>query len=449
MVSRRAVLRLAGATVAGTSAGCGSEPPPTASHARSKTPPTAGDDAEPSPTGGAADVWTPVWRRTVPEENVLGLTPGRGDELYASLSDETGPSAVARLAPHDGEIVWHTSFEGEPVEGSFAGARPDSREHWGATVGSEAVYSVHGGDDWTALHALDRQTGEVRWSDRKSREFVVHGVVSDTVVATAGEFARPPTDGPATAEPRESTLLAYDARTGAVRWSRSFAGVADVAVGEDAIHVAAGDRVVVVGLDGDERSRFEGDRPARAVRVSDSQVFYVTGTYGAGSTVHGLERGGTPEWMLDVAASEFLVDGGRLYVGGDVLAAIDPDGTVAWRVDRGSDLLLVGPAGNVVLARAFRSAGAGTEEVVTAYGTGGRHRFAFDPPGRRARPRAATAGTVVVEGVDDGPAVWDVDSADGGRRRRHHPDAAPFTITAAGERVFAGDARSTILAFEA
>lgn len=198
-----------GGILLGSAAGCISDPRSTGrsnqTEMNTPTPPPS-----PNGIGKSTDLpnWTPVWQRTVSEQHVLGLATYDGG-IYATLSTENGPSAVTHLTPTDGAVGWRTELEGEAVTGSYAGYRPMARDKWGVTLTHESVYSVNGAADsydWTALHAIDRASGERRWSLRRERRLFVHGVASRTVFVTGLEFFEPEHSHDTPEEPLASIL---------------------------------------------------------------------------------------------------------------------------------------------------------------------------------------------------------------------------------------------------
>lgn len=451
MVSRRNALHLAGGTLLGGLAGCVGESDSSGTATRTETARTETEHGTPTATNSGTPEeptdWTPTWRHAVPEEHVLGLSTA-GETLYATLSSEGGPSAVARIDPSDGSVAWRAEFEGEAVTGSYAGYRPMARDKWDVTLAGDVVYSVNGAADsfdWTALHALDRASGDRRWSFRRERRLTTRGVADGTVFATGREFFEPEHAHDQPDEPLTSVLYALDADSGEVRWTREFAGVADVAVGTDAAYVAAGDRLVSLGLDGERRWRFAGDAPPRTVRVADDRVFYCTEVDSDRSTVHGLDLAGDRVWKHTRDASEFLLDGDRLYAGGDGVVAFDPDGSVAWSDDAHGKWLLLGPAGDTLYTREGGQA-------VGAYALPeGDALWSFDPEEKYAWPVAATAETAVAEGYAEGRALYAVDRESGAVQKRYDAGSrvSLFAATALGDRVFVGDSRSRISAFDA
>lgn len=444
MVSRRRALQLATTALVGA-AGCLDWNEPAE---RSPTGGTERPETERRSTDGDGPAeWTPSWTRSTSEEHVLGLDAA--DELlYATLGDEGGPSAVAAVDPAERTVVWRAEFEGEAVAGSYDRYRPLARDQWGVTLTDESVYTVNGRDDsfdWTTVHALDRATGEERWSLRREQELAIHGAVDGMVFATGLEFFEPQHSHDAPEDPLASTLYAVDVRTGSVRWTAEFAGVADVAVGADAAYVATGTELAALSLDGERRWRVEG-RNGRRVCAAGDRVYYVA-ERGDGSTVHGLDRGGAEAWSRTFPVHEFLLDGERLYCGGDAVVALDPDGSVAWRDDAYGKWLLFDPGRETLYTRGGRAA-----DAVGAYATdGGEKRWAFDAPSTNAWPAAATDDAAVAQAItaDNGPfyTLYAV-GRDDGRATAAFPKDKIFAVESLDGTVFVGDDESTITALE-
>lgn len=405
MVTRRTALRLAAAGLAGT-AGCLGGPS-TGSRTASPAPvpddtatpgPPDGDEPTASSTPSAQDLedWDVAWELPIDYEHALGLDVADG-VLLATLSEEGGPSAVAAVDPATPAVDWEAELDGEAVGGA------DARDDWGVLVAGDAVYAVAGHAetyDWTALHALDRATGERRWSVRRDRELTVRGVVDGLVVASGLEFFEPDHTHDTPEEPLTTVVYGLDAADGDVRWTAAFDGVVDVTAGSEGVYVAAGSRLVGLGLDGSGRFEYPGDRhPGRAVRARQGRVYYLTAPGHDRSVVHGLDASGDRAWRLDLPVHEVLLDGDRLYAGGQSVLALDPDGSVAWRDDSGfgQDLLL-GPGGETLFTRAGRAL-----DRAAAYRTAdGTRRWTYRPPtlsSPNAWPVAATADSAVVEGI--------------------------------------------------
>lgn len=457
MVSRRRTLQLAGSVLLGL-AGCLGDPCPSSGSPTESSPepltatPTPDPTTEPATDGPEKydpAPWESSWVLSVPERHVLGLDPADG-LLYATTSDEGGPSALSAIDPASREVVWRTEFEGEATGGSHAEPNPGD-DQWGVTLADDAAYSVNGRAEdyaWTELHAVERSSGKERWSFRKPRRLAVRGVADGTVYATGLEFFEPEHSHDTPEEPLTTILYALDADSGEPRWTREFAGVEDVAVGTDGVSVAAGSTVVAVGPDGDERWRFEDGGPARAVFATGAGVYYVTeGVDNA--AVHGLDPAGTKRWMQTFIAGDFLLDGDRLYVGGRDVRALEPDGTLAWRnPSYGGDFLL-GPDRE----RLFMRGGRGGDAVDAMATTDGERRWLFDPPYRNAWPVAATADAAVVqtigpdEGASHGEVLLSVDRADG-TARSVLPIETIFTAESLDGTVYVGDGNSSVIALE-
>lgn len=414
MPSRRTLLSLLATGLSGL-AGCASGPSaPTTTAPRStptrtlpgtteRPPDTTAEPTEPATEPpGELDDWSFAWERHFDYEHVLALDVADGT-LYATLSDEGGPSAVAAIDPEAPAVVWDATFEGEAVDGSHAGYRPIARDGWGVTVAGDTVYAVTGhadAYDWTAVHAVDRAAGVTRWSFRKPRRFTVHGVQSGLVVASGREFFEPDTTHDTPEEPLTSIVYGLDAADGSVRWSTSFQGLRDVGVGPDGVHVAAGSRLTGLRLDGTTRFTYEGEgRPVRAVRAAPGRIYYLTEAGGDRSVVHGLDPDGDRAWRVELPVDEVLLDGDRLYAGGDSVVALEADGTVSWRVDDGyGQWLLLGPARETLFTRA----GVAQDRAAAYDAADGSLRWTYRPPtlsSPNAWPVAATPETAVVEGI--------------------------------------------------
>lgn len=147
---------------------------------------------------------------------------------------------------------------------------------------------------------------------------------------------------------------------------------------------------------------------------------------------------------------EFLLDGDRLYAGGDAVAALDPDGSVAWRVDANGKWLLLGPDGETLYTRAGR-----TSDAVDAYAASGRQggskRWRFDPPSQNAWPEAATREAAVVSAITgssaDEPSRTVYAVRDGRATKALGRDLV-FTAVTADGAVYLGDGTSQAVALK-
>lgn len=424
MVSRRESLQLAGTALIGSVAGCiGWADSTNTPEATGTIPPT-----ETTSTPDEPDGWEPAWRRTTPGSHVRGLE-AHGGSLYATLSDDhDGPSAVVEVDQSDGSARWRTTFEGGATDVTSTG---------------DHVYSIHReSHDWTALLALERATGERRWSLRRDRRLAVHGVADGIVVATGQEFFEPETVHDTPEEPLVSDVYGVDVDTGEVRWRDAFAGVVDVAVGDDAAYVVAGSRLVAVGLDGERRWTVESDHEARTARTAGERVYYLAGGDGV-STVYGLDPGGETEWTRTLPVEEVLLDGDRLYAGGEAVFALDPDGSVAWRDDVYGSRLLLDPRRKTLYTRSVSG-------QTRAYDLpGGDELWSFVPEKTYGWPMTATAETAIVAGHTPGKALYAVDRASGAAQKRFYAGerGSLYSAVSIDGRVFVRR-RSGLFAFD-
>jgi hypothetical protein len=402
MVSRRRFIQLGAATLV-ASAGCiGDQDAPTPES------PGSGSGGQPSPTDpgdgptttpGDLPTWEPAWSLSFDGVNGLGLDTADG-LLYVTQSAEDGPSSVAAVDPDRQEVLWRTVSEGEAVGGSHATAQGIARGQWGSTLTDDSVYTVAGPAEereWTALHALDRENGDRRWSLERERELGVAGVLDGLVVATGLEFFPGPGQTPVShqtpEEPLVTVVYGVDPGDGTVRWTREFEGVADVAVSTDGVFVGTEDRLF--GLDHEGTETFtDGHGPTVAVEAVPGRVYHLTGDpYENGpQTLHGVSPAGDRDWRHDLGVEELLLDGNRLYVGGSGgVAAVEPDGTMPWRDDDSGQWLLLDSDRDTLYTRSGRRA-----DAATAYDTAGETRWTFDPPSNNAWPEAATADALMV-----------------------------------------------------
>ncbi|QLG27942.1 PQQ-like beta-propeller repeat protein [Halorarum halophilum] len=452
MVSRRTALRLAGAALLPAVAGCsdrtGGTREPTDSPSASPTGSGTNDPlTEPSSTPpDDLPEWKPAWTRSVEEQHVLGLDTHDG-AVYASLSSEGGPSAVAALDPTDGTELWHTSTPGE-LEGRAYAEPNDGDDRWGVTVTDDRVFAVTGHADeyeWTALRALDRATGEVGWSMRHERSLAVRGVHDGTVYVTSREFFEPEHSHDTPEEPLPTELFAVDVADGTLRWSYPFAGVADVAVSPEGVVVAAGTELTCLDHDGSKRFDVDTGTEGRALAATADRVFFLGDDDTMGRPVHWYAFDGTREWGERRPVREALLDRDRgvLYAAGDETLALDTDGSVAWRAPvHGGHPLLLGPDRGTLYTR---GGGARTE----AFGLpDGEHRWSFDPRERYAWPTAASADVAVVEGYAEGRSLYavDADAGEATRRRSFGERASLFTVEVAGGYALVGTGDASVVA---
>lgn len=460
MVSRRRALRLAAGSLAAV-AGCLGDPQGTPTEAptdRPSTTPTGtpsaspddripeGDDG-PTRTPGDVPEWTPEWSLGFDAGTLVGLDAADG-LLYATLSSDDGPSAVAAVDPADRSVRWRTESAGEAVGGSHAGRQGIARGQWGVTTTDDAVYAVAGPAEerrWSVLHALDRATGERRWSLRRDRRLAVEGVLDGLVVATGLEFFPAPGKTPlphqTPEEPLSTVVYGVDAADGSVRWTHRTTGVRDVSVSPDGVYVAAGS--VLEGLAPDGATRFTyGHGPATRVEATAGRAFYLTGEDET-ATLHGVSPAGGTDWTLDLPVHELLLDGDRLYAGGDAVVRVAADGTVVWRDDDYGQWLLVDPDRDTLYTRSGVRA-----DRASAHAAGGGERWTFDPPSNNAWPEAATSDALVVSAItaDDGPflTVYAVDAE--GRATAALDRETVFDAVGVDGTVYLADGESTLLA---
>lgn len=473
MVSRRRFLQTSACllSVAGGCLGTNTDDPPSGTersttHTQSAAPTTATtatgtrepSTSTPTPTDDLPE-WTPTWSLDF-DRDVLGLDTARsggnvgGNDgpLYAVLSDDGGDAAVAAVDPAAASIRWRTTMAGEAVPGSHAGTLDIARNKWGTTVTDRTVYAVAGRADsreWTRLHALDRATGERRWTVESDRRLSVEGTTDDLVVVSGLEFYPPPgetvnahdtPDGPLT-----TVVRGVDRTDGSTRWRREFEGVEDVAVGAGRVAVATDERLVGVALDG-SRSFVVERGPAKRVAAGGGRLYYHTGTRERG-TLFGVSPSGAVDWRHDLPLDDLLVVGDTLYATGGVVARVEADGTVAWRDGSFGTWPLLDPDGDTLYTRSGRQA-----DGATAYDVDGEARWRFTaPPATDGWPEAATADALVAsvitaETTDSFLTVFSVDSE--GRAQASLGRDTVFDAVGLGGTVYLADGESSLHALD-
>ena len=414
MSHRRALLSTLGAAAV---AGCLDTTPgrrrqttrtgtPTDRHTTAATDTSEGTPETSSPTDAPDDsdlpAWTPSWQRSLAPFRALGVAAG-GDDLYLLLGDGDGRGAVAAVARRDGTLRWRRRLAGEPSTGAAATGTGIARGQWDVTVTDETVLVVAEPSPprgWTAVTAHDRATGERRWRLRRDRELGVAGVTDGLAVLLAVDSLTPGTprtvhDTPS--EPLPAAALGVARDTGRVRWRRSFAGVVDLAVDDEAVLIAAADGVTALDHAGNRTFRYPR-RPARQVVTGGGRVWYGTGPEEAG-TVHVLARNGGVVGRAAAPTAEFRFVSGRLYAGGGGLTVVSPDASVWWRTDGHDQWLSVGPAGDRLYTRA-----GGAADELAAYDLTDGLAWRFVPPSNDAWPEAAGTESVVASAITAGGA---------------------------------------------
>lgn len=464
MVTRRRALQLAAAGLTGM-AGCldgrqpgTSSPAATPTETPTRTPAPVTDDTptpdEPSPeTPAELPTWDPSWSVPIDLSNVLGIDVA-GDRLYATASSDDGPSAVMAVDPGTREIDWRTDFEGEAEGGSNADSRSIARDQWGITIADGTILSVNGYSEeyeWTALHALDRRSGDRRWSFERERRLTLRGVTDGTAIVTAEEFFEPETTHDTPEDPLESIVYGVDLASGSVDWRTSLRGVVSAAVSSGGVYVAALDRLTAFDPGGRTKWSFTAENEVRTVRADADRVYFLTRLPEYRSTVHGFTHAGERAWHHDLPVDEALLADGRLFIGGDKVLRLAPDGSVVWEDSSVGQWLLLDPAGDTLYTRAGRA-----QDRVTAYAAdSGDKRWTFVPPdlsSANAWPVAATDGTAIAEGItaetasDPFTSLYKVDAATGDLERSTAREPIFDVETIGGTALVAGD---DITAFDA
>ena len=279
-------------------------------------------------------------RPAVPSAPSVPALPGPrwstrlGGQIFASPVIHDGIAYIGTnggtfnaVDTQDGRIVWAVGL-GFPVYGT-------------AQVEEDAIYVV---SDGGFLHRLDRKDGHEVWrhelDDGQQRRVLPHPSVFDW----DWQAPRPVlADGVVYAGGAGGVLHALDADSGQVRWTFAVAGRIRHAVAVDAgqVYVAAESGTVhALGcIDGREHWRYELGGQAAADLVVHAGKVYASGR---NARLHAIDAdSGAGLWQLNfwtswVDSAPVIVEG-TLYVGSSDMrriSAIDPaNGHVLWRTE--------------------------------------------------------------------------------------------------------------------
>jgi outer membrane protein assembly factor BamB len=178
--------------------------------------PAVAAPADGSTTQTNASLNTTVQWSTVVED-ADAFPAAAGDRVYVAAGNR-----VYALDRTNGDRAWAKRF-GDADNTSFASA---------PVVGPDTVYAIDRADDSTALYALDRETGDVKWT-LDSLEVAGRPVVDgDTVVfADTGN---------------ETHVRAHDADTGTEQWRYAVGSVTDYLAVDGHVYVAGNDTLVKI-----------------------------------------------------------------------------------------------------------------------------------------------------------------------------------------------------------
>lgn len=412
MVTRRRAFHLVGAGLFGL-AGCSSRDPddtPTPSPAPPTTtsPTETAEAPETTPLtespASAVEVEVedafPAWKRTL--DSRVRSPPLYADGYVVVAAGET----VYGLDAASGETAWTLDY---PVAPEADVIRLDAR----FSLHEGTVYAVLGstdgmhGDDYTVFALRPDGTERWRYASRLARRHRIVGFADDAVVLQTSDD---------NVEPVGEALLAVNLDDGRERWLTETGDAYVGDVGAGVVAVIAGEvRVDCLDLETGERNfRFpEGQGVEERVyelAVGGGAVFATVNRRDAGGdSLYALDpRDGSTTWSTGGASVYELRYLDDLYVAGDSLRRVAPDGSERWRYDEGVDLRDA-PADEAALYTAVGS------RIVALRRRDGRERWAVEAIDE-AEPRTAGAGAVLsvdrrrhvtfAHGVDDGSELW-------------------------------------------
>jgi outer membrane protein assembly factor BamB len=299
--------------------------------------------------------------------------------------------------------------------------------------------STYSGSE-NVLHALDPATGAEHWrTDLDVTNWIgILGVADDAVVLGSNNDGIGPCCDPA---------LAVETATGAIRWRAEAGSASGGAFDDENAYVAVPGRLYAFSLDdGSERWRHDGPEFETVRVVADGEHVYFYTSEIVDRTPTSWVRALSPEdGSVRWEHSEWYVTsmrlGDALYLGGEHVAKLGPDGTEQWRYKDGG-LIHDAPLTDKTLF-VFRS---GT--VVALATDDGTERWRIETAVEYAIPRAVDDGVVVLRDDRRG-ALYGHDAASGDHRwtltlgedRVRGPvvgDGAVFAVTRNG-RVVARD----------
>jgi hypothetical protein len=371
-------------------------PTATGTPARSET-----ESPEPtdSPTATETESSTPVpqpdgWPMRF-DGNVIAVDIHDGDLFALVVNEETSRTRLRALSP-DGAVRWSTEFEADDH-----GHGPDEPDEpgweWSTWATAEAVFLAAGmRHEWWAVRAFDRSDGTELWSFQGERRLAVRDVTADSLVVTGEEFFVPEYSHDTPEEPLVSEVYRLDRENGDATTLGRVEAARGAVADTDSAYVIAGSTLLALD-DGGRRWSQSLTGEAFGVYLDDGTVVTVAEN-GDASRVSGFSTDGTRQWQRDGPeshSSDTLFVDGVVYVGGgDGVAAIRSDGTVAWRDSRPGGWFVHDDATGRIYSRSGRAA-----DAATAYGPDGERLWTFDPDSRNAWPAGVTDDAVLATAI--------------------------------------------------
>lgn len=332
--------------------------------------------------------------------NVLSVDADSG-QLFALVGG--GSESDSRLVSlaSDGSIRWET-----PFPANEHGRGPDEPDEgdggWGAWVTEETVFLASGmrHEQWT-VRAFAREDGTVRWSFPAERRLAVRAVTADALLVTGEEFFVPENSHDTPEDPLVSTHYLLGRETGEATDLGSLAGVTAATLRDGEAYAIAEDRLVAFDGSGGTRWEYSLTGPGVELHPAPAGVVAVVtraGLDNGGNRVVGVSPDGKRQWRHDVPEAheaDVLLADGTIYVAGPAgVAAVNLDGTVAWRDERAGGWPVYDDATGRLYTRSGKGAGA-----TTAYGPRGSRRWTFDPPSINAWTATVTDEAVLATAI--------------------------------------------------